>query len=96
MNNRVFYIPKTVGFGLLHNIASHILGLERIEVRLHRFYVSMPTISSNQVSVQALLQAKTSNDFCSIFRLLRSALRKDTGVSSTMINDVVETGIQRV
>ena len=68
-NNRVFYIPKTVGFGVLHNIASHILGLERLEVQLHRFYVSMPTISSNQVSVQALLQVKTSNGFCSIFRL---------------------------
>ena len=36
-NNRVFYIPKTVGFGVFHNIASHILGLGRIEVQLHRF-----------------------------------------------------------
>ena len=55
----------------------------------------MPDIykMSNQVSVQALLQVKTSNDFCSIFRLLRSALRKYTGMSSTIINDVVETGI---
>ena len=53
----------------------------------------MPTISSNQVSVQALLQVKTSNGFCSILRLLRSALRKDAGVSSIIINDVVETGI---
>lgn len=39
-NNRVFYIPKTVGFGLLYNISSHILGLERQEVRLIRFNVS--------------------------------------------------------
>ena len=43
-NNRVFYIPKTVGFGV---------------------------------------------------RLWRSALRKDTGLNSTIINDVVETPIQR-
>ena len=44
-NNRVFYIPKTVGFGV---------------------------------------------------RLLRSALRKDTGVSSTIYNAVVTPSIQRV
>ena len=43
-NNRVFYIPKTVGFG---------------------------------------------------FRLLRSALRKDTGVNSTIYNVVVTPSIQR-
>ena len=43
-NNRVFYIPKTVGFGV---------------------------------------------------RLLRSALRKDTGVNSTIYNAVVTPSIQR-
>ena len=43
-NNRVFYIPKTVGFGV---------------------------------------------------RLLRAALRKDTGVSYTIINDVATPSIQR-
>ena len=66
---------------------SHLRDCHRYSNRLCRLK------SSNQVSVQALLQVKTSNDFCSIVRLLRSALRKDTGVSFTIINGVVETGI---
>ena len=68
---------------------SHLRGRHRYSNRLCRIFYKM----SNQVSVQALLQAKTSNGFCSILRLLRSALRKDAGVSYTVINDVVETGV---
>lgn len=70
---------------------SHLRGRHRYSNRLCRIFYKM----TNQVSVQALLQAKISNGFCSIFRLLRSALRKDAGVSFTIYNAVATPSIQR-